>query len=213
LNILVIAPHPDDEAIGCGGTIASHIARGDRVDVVFLTSGELGLKQLPREEAWAIREAEARQAAELLGISGVTFLRLPDWFVGDHIDEAGAALRPTLQERKPGIVFVPHALEWHPDHKAALAVLAAAYSALDVAAVSIRAYEVWTPLTEYDHVEDISGFMEQKLAAIRCYASQLTELHYDRAIEGLNRYRGEMAARCAYAEVFATPQFPFLTVP
>ena len=44
----------------------------------------------------------------------------------------------------------------------------------------------------------------KKLAAVRCYTSQLTELHYDRAIEGLNRYRGEMAARRPYAEVFAT---------
>jgi len=204
LNILVIAPHPDDESIGCGGAIASHISRGDRVAAVFLTSGELGLKQLPPAEAWRVREGEAKEAAGVLGIANITFLRLPDWFVGDNIQEAGVALRPTLQAERPGIVYVPHALEWHPDHTVSLPVLAAAYAGLAIEQSEVRAYEVWTPLTEYDHVEDISGFMEQKLAAIRCYASQLAELHYDRAIEGLNRYRGEMAARCAYAEVFAT---------
>jgi N-acetylglucosamine malate deacetylase 1 len=205
VNVLVLAPHPDDESIGCGGTISSHIARGDRVVAAFLTSGELGLKQLSPGEAWRIREREAGEAAEELGIANIAFLRFPDWFVGDNIQEAGAALRPTLLAERPGMVYVPHTLEWHPDHKASLPVLAGAYAGLDVESPLIRAYEVWTPLAEYDHVEDISTFIEQKLAAIRCYGSQIAELHYDRAIEGLNRYRGEMAARCAYAEVFATP--------
>jgi LmbE family N-acetylglucosaminyl deacetylase len=205
VNVLVIAPHPDDESIGCGGTIAAHREKGDRVVAVFLTSGELGLKQLPPAEAWRIREGEAAEAANVLGIAEVAFLRLPDWFVGDNMPEACAALRPTLMAEMPKIVYVPHSLEWHPDHKASLLVLAAAYSRLEVETPLIRAYEVWTPLTEYDHVEDISTYIEQKVAAIRCYASQISELHYDRAIEGLNRYRGEMAARRAYAEVFAVP--------
>src|SRR4051812_24596047 len=83
-TVVVIAPHPDDESIGCGGAILSHTGRGDRVHVVFLTSGELGLKHLKVEEAWNIRESEARAAAGILGISQLTFLRQPDWCVGDH---------------------------------------------------------------------------------------------------------------------------------
>jgi N-acetylglucosamine malate deacetylase 1 len=202
MNVLVIAPHPDDEAIGCGGTLASHAARGDRVAVAFLTSGELGLKQLSPEQAWRIREEEAREAAKVLGIAAMTFLRCPDWFLGEHVNAASSALRSILQAERPQLIYVPHALEWHPDHKAAWSVVASALDGFDLAP-EIRAYEVWTPLVEYDHVEDISAFMEQKLAAIRCYTSQLGELHYDRAIEGLNRYRGEITARRPYAEVFA----------
>jgi LmbE family N-acetylglucosaminyl deacetylase len=174
--------------------------------VVFLTSGELGIKPMPPEQVWAVREKEAREAALVLGVASVSFLRYPDWFLGDNVADAGAGLRPLLQREQPELIYVPHALEWHPDHKAALPVLAEALDGLDFVPATVRTYEVWTPLTEYDHVEDISAFMEQKLAAVRCYASQLGELHYDRAIEGLNRYRGEMAARRPYAEVFATCQ-------
>ena len=79
MNVVVIAPHPDDEAIGCGGSICLHHSRGDRVTAVFLTSGELGLKHLPADEACRIREAEARAAATILGIAAIDFLRLPDW--------------------------------------------------------------------------------------------------------------------------------------
>ncbi len=204
MNILVLAPHPDDESIGCGGTLALHSRRGDRVAVVFLTSGELGLKQMPPEEAWALREAEAREATQVLGARAVGFLRCPDWFLGDNVTVAGDVLRPVLQAERPGLVYLPHPHEWHPDHRASLPVLISALNDLDLETPAVRAYEVWTPLSEYDHVEDISAYMEQKLTAVRCYASQLGELHYDRAVEGLNRYRGEMAARCPYAEVFAT---------
>ena len=97
MNILVIAPHPDDETIGCAGTLCRHVAAGDRVAVVFLTSGELGLKHLPARKAWKIREAEARAAARLLGIARLDFFRLPDWTVGDHLRKAARLLRPILK--------------------------------------------------------------------------------------------------------------------
>jgi N-acetylglucosamine malate deacetylase 1 len=204
LNVLVIAPHPDDETLGCGGTLIRHVQRGDRVSAIFLTSGELGLKQMPRDEAWRVREHEAQDAAQVLGLAEVHFLRCPDWFLSDHIENTASLLRPLLALVQPALIYVPHVLEWHPDHKAALHVLTMALNPPYTPSPSIRTYEVWTPMPEFDHVEDITGSMEQKLRAVRCYASQLTELHYDRAMEGLNAYRGEMAARRPYAEVFAT---------
>ena len=72
MNILILAPHPDDETIGCGGTLCLHAARGDYVSAVFLTSGELGLKHLPKKEAWAIRESEARSVGDTGYGGGVT---------------------------------------------------------------------------------------------------------------------------------------------
>jgi LmbE family N-acetylglucosaminyl deacetylase len=201
-QVLVIAPHPDDEAIGCGGALCLHAARGHRVTVVFLTSGELGLKHLPREQAWAIREQEAKAAAAILGVAALHFLRAPDWFVGDNVSEIAAKVGVILQTERPGLIYVPHPAEWHPDHKTAIAVLRSALEGASSATADVRAFEVWTPLSAFDHVEDITPVMARKLAAVRCYRSQLSGFRYDRAVRGLNQYRGVMAARSRYAEVF-----------
>jgi LmbE family N-acetylglucosaminyl deacetylase len=203
--VLVIAPHPDDEAIGCGGAICLHRRRGDSVEVVFLTSGELGLKHLPREEAWRVREKEARAAADVLGLGELTFLRLPDWFVGEHVALAAEALRPVLRRVAPTLIYVPHVGEWHPDHQAALPVLRRALCDTQ-GAPALRTYEVWTPLAEYDDIEDVTPVIRQKLRAVRCYTSQTEQFRYDRGVRGLNQYRGALAGRCRYAEVFGSAQ-------
>ena len=203
MKILVIAPHPDDEAIGCGGTIALHAERNDHLSVVFLTSGELGLRDLPKEQAWSIRESEAAQAAAVLGIDSISFLRQPDWFLGEHIEQAASLLEPVISSEQPGRIYLPHTREWHPDHAASLPITRRAVELSGREMPELLAYEVWTPLGEYDHVEDTSGVIDRKLEAVRCYRSQLVGFRYDRAVLGLNQYRGALAARCDYAEVFA----------
>src|SRR5580765_151238 len=157
MKILVIAPHPDDESIGCGGTLRLHSSRGDRVAAVFLTSGELGLKRLPRDEAWRIREREAQQAAKILGLAVVAFLRRPDWSVGDDMNGAAEALRPILKREAPELIYLPHPAEWHPDHRASLPVVRAALRRTGLRTPILRGYEVWTPLAEHDHVENITS--------------------------------------------------------
>lgn len=204
MNILVIAPHPDDEAIGCGGTICKHARKGDRLVAVFLTSGELGLKQFTREKAWGIREKEARQAAKILGMAEPVFLRGPDWMIGSHAAKVAKTLRPVLRQEKPEIIYLPHEREWHPDHAAALRIVRAALKGSGLTAPALRGYEVWTPLTKFDQVEDITSVMPRKLRALRAHRSQLTEFDYVRAVRGLNEYRGALAAKSRYAEVFQT---------
>jgi len=202
MNVLVIAPHPDDETIGCGGALCLHQQRGDRVVVVFLTSGELGLKRLSQEKAWTVREREATAAARILGVTRVHFLRQPDWMLGDHLKTAARALRPILLTEKPQFIYVPHEAEGHPDHQAALPVLRLALKAWRGSVPELRAYEVWTPLATHDHIENISRVMARKLKALRAHQSQLREFNYERAVSGLNSFRGEMGAKCRYAEVF-----------
>jgi N-acetylglucosamine malate deacetylase 1 len=204
MNVLVIAPHPDDECIGCGGTISLHIKRGDTISAVFLTSGELGLKNLAKEEAWCIREAEAKRAGKILGLSELHFLRCRDWFLGEEIEIAATALAPILQRNQPELIYLPHEKEWHPDHKVCLPIVREAVARGNISPPKIRAYEIWTPLSECDHVENISETMSRKLKALRCHRSQLEEFDYVAAVRGLNQFRGALAGKCKYAEVFAS---------
>jgi LmbE family N-acetylglucosaminyl deacetylase len=203
MNVLVIAPHPDDEVIGCGGTICEHSARGDRVVAVFLTSGELGLKHIEREKAWQIREAEARKAARVLKLAAQEFLRLPDWIAGEKLKEGAARLIPILKREQPGLIYLPHPHEWHPDHRAAWPMLKTALSKAGLKKTPmLRSYEVWTPLASADDVQNITAVMPRKLRALRAHRSQLGEFDYVAAVKGLNQFRGALAGKCRYAEVF-----------
>lgn len=203
MNVLVVAPHPDDEALGCGGALCLHSDRGDRVSVIYLTSGELGLKELAVADARRVREAEAEDAATILGATSTCFLRQPDWFLGDHIEEAVRLVTAQVDEVGPDLIYLPHAEEWHPDHRAASAIVAA-LPIMTNHLLKLRAYEVWTPLAAFEDVEDISGVMVRKLEAVRAYRSQIDEFRFDRAVEGLNQYRGALAAHADFAEVFGT---------
>ncbi len=202
MNVLVVAPHPDDESIGCGGSICNHVAAGDPVTGVFLSSGERGLAGLPAEEAACVREAEAKAAGSVLGLSSTDFLRLPDLLVQDSIDEAAARLAPVLHAHQPQLVYLPHPNESHPDHQAALPAVIGALKEVNMTSVMLLTYEVWTPLSQYDFVTDITPMMGRKLAAIRCYASQIQQFRYDDAAHGLNAFRGALGGACQYAEAF-----------
>jgi LmbE family N-acetylglucosaminyl deacetylase len=206
-TILVIAPHPDDESIGCGGSIAMHRARGDRVVVLFLTSGEMSMKDLPDEQVRAIREAEALQALAFLDAESVGFLRLPDGHLADDLERSAAAVANAIRDLIPDRIYLPHEREDHADHAAALPMLARAYAMLNRGEPWLLGYEVWTPMERYDHVEDVSAVHEKKLSAVRCHQSQLKQFAYDRGVAGLNAYRGAMAAHCGFAEVFVSMGF------
>lgn len=198
MEVMVVAPHPDDESIGCGGAIALHRLAGDPVTVVFLTSGEAGLPQVPPLDAQLRRELEACAACEELGVRRWHFLRHPDARLSEQADAATSQLRKLLQKVEPALLYVPHPGEWHPDHQAAARIARTASGK----SRELLGYEVWTPLDHYDRATDISNVMDRKLRAIRCHRSQLQDIEYDQAARGLNRYRGAFACRSRYAEVF-----------
>src|SRR5688572_15550444 len=77
-RVMVISPHPDDETIGCGGTVLTHVVAGDVVYAEMLTSGENGGHGLEKNETAKVREVEAMTAAAMLGIKSVEFYRQPD---------------------------------------------------------------------------------------------------------------------------------------
>lgn len=203
-RVLVLSPHPDDEAIGCGGTLRKHVLEGDVVRVVFLTFGEKGGHGRSPEETRHLREAEARRAAKLLGLQHVEFWGQPDGALrstGPLVQR----LRAKLAAWKPKVIYLPHPGEMHPDHRATVRLLR---KAMHIAGrdglAEIRLFEVWTPLQRLDVIVDVSPHMKTKLAAIRAYKCQCQVLAFDEAIQGLNRYRGEMHSWPGgdYAEVF-----------
>lgn len=195
MNVLVLAAHPDDESLGCGGAVLTHVAAGDRVGVVFVTSGEGGLGSYPVDEARRIREAEAMAAAEVLGFASVDFMRRPDGSLADDPSALASVLTPHLDG--VDLVYAPHPGEDHADH-AALGRVVGDLSGRGEA----LGYEIWTPVARPDRIVDISAVMNRKLEAVRCYRCQLEYWPYDRAVEGLNAYRGALFEGVEYAEAF-----------
>lgn len=209
-RVLVISPHPDDEAIGCGGTLRRHVVDGDEVHVIFLTSGEQGGHGLDPGETARIREHEALAAGRLLGFNAPEFWHEPDGAV-EATDKLVARLVDTIAELQPGFLYVPHDREMHADHQAAFLTVRRALAKLKASQQRplVRLFEVWTPIQDMDEIVDISDVIEEKLEAVRLYDSQCSVLRFDDAIRGLNRYRGEMHSWPGgdYAEVFQYMQW------
>lgn len=145
-SILVVAPHPDDESIGCGGLMALARQRGADVEIAFVTDGE-GSHQadlIEPETLREIRRKEARQAASRLGVpeAKLHFLGVPDGEVSKHQAKITSALLKILEQQKPEAVFLPHAKEPPPDH---YLTFAAGRSALEKWGRPVRLFEygVW----------------------------------------------------------------------
>lgn len=123
---MVFAPHPDDEVLGCGGTILRLRHRGAAVDVVFLTDGGRSHRgPIDRGALQRRRRAEAVRAAALLQVepTRLHFVGGEDGRLGDDGGTARRAVAALLAERRPPQVFVPYAYDGHPDHRAAHALV------------------------------------------------------------------------------------------
>ncbi|HPS56977.1 MAG TPA: PIG-L family deacetylase [Spirochaetota bacterium] len=211
-RVMVFAPHPDDDVLGCGGRIAMHTAKGDEVITVFMTSGEAGSLTYPCDELLAIRENEARQASLRLNVQETIFFRNPDGYLEFNRDNL-VQTTGLIRTKKPDIIYIPHKLDGNEDHRVTgRLVLDACRRAggpwfrecpgSPWSVKTILAYEVWTPLQDVSYIEDITPYMEQKLDALRIHASQLKDIRYDDAILGLNQYRGIMSGKGRYCECF-----------
>ena len=204
-NILVISPHPDDESIGCGGTLRKHILEGDTVEVIFITSGEKGGHGMSEKEMCKIREKESRSATDILQIQVINFWREPDGAFRATEKNVNRLIEK-IKTFQPEIIYAPHENEEHPDHREAALLVSRAYQLLPATVEKpiVWLYEVWTPIQKMDHIVDISPYVEIKRKAILAYESQCSVLAFDEAIIGLNRYRGEMHSWPGgdYAEVF-----------
>lgn len=213
MNILVIAPHPDDEILGCGGSIAYHVARGDTVYVLVVTRGDPGI--FPPAVIEKTR-GELAEAHQVLGVAGVEFLDFPapklDSIPGYQIADA---IGKTLKRLAPQTLYLPHRGDIHADHRIVFdAALVAARPINGCSVKTILCYETLSE-TEWGYpfgadvfsptvYIDISSHLERKLEALRCYQSQLLPAPHPRsleAVEALARHRGS-AINAAAAEAF-----------
>lgn len=201
-RVAVVAPHPDDESIGCGGVLALHRAQGDAVHVIVVTDGDAGDPEgrYPRDGYVALRRDECRRAVALLGGAAPGFLGFADGRVEDAAP-LREALRTALHDAAPDIVYHPAIAEMHRDHHVVGVVALRACAELE-RPVRTFAYEVWAPVVP-THVIDVSAVWGVKLAAVRCYASQLAYNDYARAVAGLNAYRTVFLPHASHVEAFA----------
>jgi LmbE family N-acetylglucosaminyl deacetylase len=199
-NVLIIAPHPDDEVLGCGGLIVQNIELGNVVNVIYLTSGERGIPGTSPVEATAIRENEARSVCDALGVLP-EFWRYQD---GDlrYNEELRDRMAASIANLAPSVVYVTHERENHPDHRNAGKIVREALKLLPNPP-SCLLYEIWTPLQRVDRILNIDAAIDQKLASAKLYHSQMEANHFDTAALSLARYRGIMQGHCQYAEAFA----------
>ncbi len=115
---VVFAPHPDDETLGCGGTIIRKLAQGAKVEVVFLTDGTRSHDLIPASELGRLRRAEALKACGALGLdeSQVRFLGLEDGLLAEQEADAFARVSAVLKDSGTEEVFVTHRNEPSADH-------------------------------------------------------------------------------------------------
>lgn len=199
-SALVVAPHYDDEALGCGGLLLQLVDRGAAVRVLFLTdsaaSGVAGEPAADRAAYAAGRRAEAAEAARRLGVAGVDRAELPDGALATRIDEAAAAIRRALAAARPRLLLAPGPQEVSEDHRAAFAAVARALGAVrpgdELAPVAetltVLLYEVNRPLAP-DLLVDVTAELPRLEQALAAYAGQDARRPYSRAALGLRRFR------------------------
>jgi len=181
LDILVLAAHPDDAELGCGGTIIKHTSRGDKVGIVDLTRGELGTRGTPETRA-----SEAKESARLMGITVRENLGLSDGFFQNDPQSQRAVIR-AIRKYQPRIVLANAINDRHVDHGkgAELAYDSCFLSGLakiETVDDEGRKQSAWRPEAVYHYVQsqyinpdfvvDISAEWEGKMKAIKAFASQ-----------------------------------------
>ncbi|ABP95462.1 PIG-L deacetylase family protein [Metallosphaera sedula] len=182
MKVLVIAPHPDDETLCCGGSIIRHVTRGDEVHVIVVTDGRYGA---PKEELRGSKELvemrmrELHRAVRRLGLTpnDVTFLGFEDAHVKYRVKEVTDALRDVVRDLNASLLYSPLPYDGHPDHSTVGKIVTGIN-------VMTRFYLIWIPigtrkvgllpLRRWKRVKvNIEEYREKKVEALNEYRSQL----------------------------------------
>ena len=189
-GLVVVAPHPDDESLGCGALILEAVAASRPVRIVFVSDGTKShpnSPSFPAARLRELREKEARAAAAMLGVkvSEIAFLGLPDGAVpsaGPEAERAAAAIANAAAKVKARAIFVAWRHDRHADHRAAYAIARLAQRRRPM---RLLEYSIWGRDGEFDH--DLEGppggwrlpsakHRERKRTAILAHKSQVSRL-------------------------------------
>lgn len=216
MNVLCIATHPDDETLGCGGTLLNHIAAGDRVHWALVTAC--------REPDYS-QEEIVRQAAQVETVKQAYPFETLDWikFPTKRLEvvpfnDLVQALLVLVQRIRPAVVFVPNRSDVHSDHRVVFQAVLSAVKSFRMLSLGVRRVltceilsetEAGPPLAEHAFVPnvfvDVTATLDRKLEIMElCYKSELQPGHLPRtssAIRALARYRGATVG-LEYTEAF-----------
>ncbi len=194
-NCLCLCPHADDESIGMGGLLALY---PNLFDVILLSDGRKGIKDLQTQEVIKIREEEFKKAMQCAGIEEYSFLKIEDKKLLD-----GFNVFKNINLEKYNYIFVPNIIDQHPDHKAVSLLLKRLLEsgAKTNPELKICFYEVWSTLGMVNAFVDISDIIETKKSMINCYKSQTAQKDYEYHALGLNQYRGMLKDK-RYVEAY-----------
>ena len=202
-TVLLIAAHADDEALGCGGTVARHVEEGDVVHLVLMADGVHSRKEASKEDLTQ-RIAASKRAQSILGVSSARSLDLPDNKMDSvPLLEIVQRLEPIIDEIQPSVIYTHHHGDLNIDHRLThAAVMTACRPLPDLSVREIYGFEVLSS-TEWaiqktspflpDYFVDITQHLRIKLDALDAYAEEMRQSPHSRSIthaEVLAHHRG-----------------------
>jgi LmbE family N-acetylglucosaminyl deacetylase len=211
-SAMAIMAHPDDVEFSCAGTLALWARQGARISIVLCTSGDVGIarEDITRQQAAAIREGEATEAAQIIGAAEIRFLREPDGMLQATLELRKRLVREIRRFRPevvmcsdPTVVWVGNTYINHPDHRAAGTVTVdAVFPAAgqphlfeELAAEGLQAHKVRkvyvTNWREGDTWIDIESTIDLKVAALKAHVSQMGDWDVETNIKNWAAERGK----------------------
>ncbi len=215
MNILVIAPHMDDEVLGPGGTICKHVAAGDTVKVLFVSNRvynhQLDQKALEREEEHAMA------AKSILNYQEVEFARLPDEQLYKHVLDVLDVIERVVEQFGPDIAYVNHCSDIHQDHKTVFEAAMIGFRSLNRSDKRIRRVSCYETPSSTEQAPpfpdraflpnfyvDICPYINSKQEAMACYKTEQRTFPHPRSAEGIGALAKVRGMACGFpaAEAF-----------
>lgn len=199
-RILVLAPHQDDEMLGCGCFIQQALRQGNKVKCVFMTDGSKSPSDVDESTLIKTRKAEALKVAEKLKMELPEFLDMEDGALDNNDIEASNKIINIIKKFQPNIIMVPYFLDGHKDHCAVSGIFIKAMELMQLNA-RLFAYEINSPISVYGitHYVDCTNLMNCKREALKIYESQTMSFE---SILLMNKLNGILSGTKNGAELF-----------